>query len=788
VDQRRFVVFLILTMLLWTGFIVLRMYLAPPPAVVVNEHVQQKPPDAAVEPEKPAAQPPDPAKPVDAKAKNVAPRKRVWLGSLDQSSPYNMAVLLDSLGAAVERVELARYYDISDPSGYFGTLSLSDSPGATGAIVNAVAPGSPAAAAKLDDPSLAAGLKPGDVITNIGKLTVTGLSDFEGYFNRHVRPSQQVSVTVQRPGIAKPIEFTAMLARRPLAVVRPENHQYKTDAGELIQLTYDPLSLLLTLESVGSGSVRQGAKEIGGLPSLLGSNWNLDASGEDFAQFSYTLDDAAMQAVGRKGGLKIVKKYTLAKIPNDAPKAKESKSYHLTLRVEIHNLGSEQEVVSYRLGGPTGLPLEGWWYSNKLHPVMFRGAGARDIVHKQSGGGHKLLGNPMIVSESKARIKNSEPAILQLLEGDDAAGLDYIGVDSQFFASAIKPQPGPDGQPLKFRRAEALPVQDVMVIPKTSLKTTDVSVQLVSEKARIDANKDPLVHEYEVFFGPKDPDVLQQYGLGAWIELGWRVFAFPSLMLQKVLNLLHGLTGNFGIAIILLTVIVRSCMVPLSLRQAKSAALMQQLAPEIQKVKDKYPDDALKQHAEVQALYKQHNFNPFGGCLLVFIQLPVFIGLYRCLSVDIDLRDAPLFPGWEWASNLAGPDKLFYWRDWTWDIISDQANGYLGPYFNVFPLITVTLFLIQQKLFTPPATDEQTKMQQQMMTMMTVFMGIMFYKVPAGLCLYFITSSLWGICERKLLPKPKPKGEGGTVPLATVKLTSTNGSTKPASTKKKNRR
>jgi YidC/Oxa1 family membrane protein insertase len=72
----------------------------------------------------------------------------------------------------------------------------------------------------------------------------------------------------------------------------------------------------------------------------------------------------------------------------------------------------------------------------------------------------------------------------------------------------------------------------------------------------------------------------------------------------------------------------------------------------------------MKQHAAVQELYKKHNFNPFGGCLLVFFQLPIFIGLYRCLSVDLDLRDASLLPAIAWASNLAGPDKLFYWKDW----------------------------------------------------------------------------------------------------------------------------
>jgi YidC/Oxa1 family membrane protein insertase len=788
VDKSRFVAFLVLTLLVWTGFLVVRIYFSPP-AVIENEHVQAAPGDAAAEGEKP--EPVAPVDPAAAKARPAVPRKRVVLGSLDTNSPYNMAVRLDSVGAAVELVELARYHDITDLGGWFGNLALSDAPARTGALVNSVTPGSPAASARPHDASLGAGLKPGDVISAIGKFGVSSQAQFESFFTRHVRPSQVIEVTVNRPGVAKPIVFTATLARRPLAVVQPESHQYTTDTGEIINLSHDPLSLLLTLEAIGPRSVRQGGIEIGGLPSLLQSNWELDESGEDFAQFSFTLDEAAMNAINRTGSLKVVKRYTLAKIPEDAKNDKESKSYHLALKVEIHNLGQEKEVVSYRLGGPTGLPLEGWWYSTKLHPVMFRGAGARDVVYKQAGGSHQLLGNPMIVSESKRLIGESEPPLLTLLTGDDAAAVDYIGVDTQFFASGIQPLPVAENTPIKFRRAEAMPVQDVMSIPKNRLKTTNVSVQLVSDIEHLAPNG-KVVHQYQVFFGPKDPQVLDQYGLRSWIELGWSIFAYPSLALQWVLNFLYGLTHNYGIAIILLTLLVRSCMVPISLKQAKNAAMMQQLAPEVQKIKDKYPDDPMKQHTEVQALYKKHNFNMFGGCLPVFLQLPIFIGLYRCLSVDIDLRDAPLVPGWSWASNLAGPDKLFFWRDWTWDIISDEAAGWFGPYFNVFPLVTVALFLLQQKLLMPPATDEQTKMQQQMMTWMTVFMGIMFYKVPAGLCIYFITSSLWGICERKLLPKPKPKtaesGDAGKVELASAKYLSTNGSSKPASTKKKSKR
>jgi YidC/Oxa1 family membrane protein insertase len=79
--------------------------------------------------------------------------------------------------------------------------------------------------------------------------------------------------------------------------------------------------------------------------------------------------------------------------------------------------------------------------------------------------------------------------------------------------------------------------------------------------------------------------------------------------------------------------------------------------------------------------------------------------------------------------------------------------GWLGPYFNLLPVLTIVLFIAQQKMFMPPATDEQTRMQQRMMQYMMVFIGVMFFKVPSGLCIYFIASSLWGLAERKLMPK-----------------------------------
>ena len=107
----------------------------------------------------------------------------------------------------------------------------------------------------------------------------------------------------------------------------------------------------------------------------------------------------------------------------------------------------------------------------------------------------------------------------------------------------------------------------------------------------------------------------------------------------------------------------------------------------------------------------------------------------------------------QWCSNLAAPDQLFYWESWMPAVLA-SPTGWLGPYFNILPILTMILFIAQQKLFTPPPTDDQQKMMQKMMTFMMIFMGVMFFKVAAGLCIYFITSSLWGIIERKLLPKP----------------------------------
>ena len=132
------------------------------------------------------------------------------------------------------------------------------------------------------------------------------------------------------------------------------------------------------------------------------------------------------------------------------------------------------------------------------------------------------------------------------------------------------------------------------------------------------------------------------------------------------------------------------------------------------------------------------------------------MGLYRSLATDVELRQAPLFSSMiRWCSNLAAPDMFLDWSNFLPGFLT-APEGWLGPYLNLFPLVTIGLFLWQQKLFMPPAMDEQAQMQQQVMKYMMWFMALMFFKVPCGLCLYFVASSLWGIGERLLLPQATP--------------------------------
>ncbi len=662
----------------------------------------------------------DKAKP---KAKPAAPPKQVadeWitLGSGDPTQPYRMLVTLTNRGAAVERIELnsSRFHDIEDRGGYLGHLEGELPKGKRGCRARVVGPGTPADRA---------GLKVGDIVTALDGEKISGPLDLE-LAVRQKEPGMVVELSVERAG--KLQNLSATLARRPLEVVRPEGK--------------DPLSFLLTMQKIGGTEIDKDESELPGL-SLRTGNWTVrrDAEKPDQVAFEWLLDDEQ---------LKLTKTYRLDRLPPDQQENKDAPAYHLNLRVEIENTGDEAKQVAYRLDGPTGLPTEGWWYaySSKIGHEWTNSPGIRDVVLGYEDVGFKYAQvMASRIAEDKLPPRYTPPSVV------------YAGVDAQYFASVLIPRG--EGA-AKF--AEVAPIR-VGPVPddKYRKKLVDVSCRLISQPAELAAGQ-KLTQDFQIFAGPKRPELLAQYaqpqGLGDLVYYG--LFGWVSTRMLAILHFFYGLVGNYGLSIIMLTVLVRSCIFPISRKQAMNAAKMQELQPEIKKIAEKYKSAPEQRMKAQQELYRKHNFHPLSGCLPALIQLPIFLGLYRSLSVDIELRQAPLISeSVRWCSNLGAPDMLWYWqRAIPWDYLTGET-GWLGPYLNILPLLTIGLFIWQQKMVLPPPTDDQAAMQQKMMQYMMIFMGVMFFKVASGLCLYFIASSLWGIAERKLVPKTLAKPSSG---------------------------
>ena len=191
-------------------------------------------------------------------------------------------------------------------------------------------------------------------------------------------------------------------------------------------------------------------------------------------------------------------------------------------------------------------------------------------------------------------------------------------------------------------------------------------------------------------------------------------------------------------------------MHPLSRKQVRGTQMMGFLKPQMEKINEKFKDDPRQKTMKTQELFAKYGYNPLSGCFPVFIQMPIFLGLYRSIMVDVELRGEALIPGLDWCTNLAGPDMLVYFGESSW--LFDRG-GMFGPYFNLLPIVTGVLFLLQMTVFAPPVMDDKQKMAQYILKLMPVMMMVFFYRVASGLCIYFIASSTWGILERKMLPK-----------------------------------
>ncbi|MBU0699038.1 MAG: membrane protein insertase YidC, partial [Proteobacteria bacterium] len=249
-----------------------------------------------------------------------------------------------------------------------------------------------------------------------------------------------------------------------------------------------------------------------------------------------------------------------------------------------------------------------------------------------------------------------------------------------------------------------------------------------------------LVFKYNLFFGPKSLSVLKKigYDLNKAVNFGW--FDLLAKPLVWIMNFLYDhFIPNYGVAIIILTIITKIILWPLGTKSYKSMSEMKKIQPLMAGIREKYGKDKKKINEEMMALYRTYKVNPLGGCLPMVVQIPVFFALYRMLYEAIELRHAP-FIGW--INDLSAPDRLFRFG---------FSIPFMQPPYGI-PVLTIIMgitMLVQQKMSPPPGDPAQAKM---MMLMPVVFTAI-FINFSSGLVLYWLVNNILSIAQQYYVSK-----------------------------------
>ncbi len=242
------------------------------------------------------------------------------------------------------------------------------------------------------------------------------------------------------------------------------------------------------------------------------------------------------------------------------------------------------------------------------------------------------------------------------------------------------------------------------------------------------------IFDFSLFMGPRSLSVLRSAGhnLDRAINFGWVDFiAKPCLWFM---NFIHGIVPNYGVAIIILTIVTRLLFWPLAQISYKSMNEMRKLQPLMQEIREKHKDDKTRINQETMALYRTYKINPLGGCLPMIVQLPVFFALYRMLYQSIELRHAPFFG---WINDLSAPDRLFQFGF----SIPFMQEPYGIP---VLTLIMGASMFLQMKMSPAPGDPLQAKM----MMLMPVVFTFIFINFPSGLVLYWLVSNMVSIAQQ----------------------------------------
>ncbi len=243
----------------------------------------------------------------------------------------------------------------------------------------------------------------------------------------------------------------------------------------------------------------------------------------------------------------------------------------------------------------------------------------------------------------------------------------------------------------------------------------------------------------KIFIGPQEMKILKLYDLQDVINFGF--FHGIGILILKILYFGFRIFKNWGIAIIFLSTLIYIILFPLTVKSTKSMRKMQELQPEIEELRRKFKDNPQKLNKEILELYRKYKINPLGGCLPLFLQIPIFFALYQVLIRAVEIKGAKFL----WIKDLSLPDYL---------IKFPFSLPILGDGLHLLPLIMMGLMFLQQKLTTPKT--QASEQQKLMSVVFPLLFGIIFYRFPSGLVLYWVCNSLFTFIYQLRLTKISP--------------------------------
>lgn len=506
--------------------------------------------------------------------------------------------------------------------------------------------------------------------------------------------------------------------------------------GEFLPLATRALHIILT-DNDGK-SIRLDLK------NLHSRFWKLVSRSDNSATFAYELarGDPADWDQAEKV-LRITKTYTVAN--ND---------HRVFVSLKVQNLSDKAAHVNVDQAGPTGLPREGVRGDQRaaVYAKRLPDQGTPQFFRKPIGELGKIKSDGFVPSElfpeiGRHVVVGTTDELMPPPDRKPTPTL-WIGYANQFFGSMMY-LVGEPGAVWKGKFYTAAAEES----PKTRTFLTGITIHGLHLAPR--AAKEI---EFELFAGPKKRDLFTNkdhpqfkqvykdlnYLSTINLKVCFCAFSWLTLAMMWLLQKLSAV-GNYGVAIIMLVVLVRIVLHPLARKSQVSMMKMQKLAPQIKKLKEKYKDDKETLNKETMRFYKEQGATPLLGCLPMLLQMPIWIALWTSVQASVELRHAPFLPFW--IIDLAAPDRL-----WSW---TEPILPVVGSDFNLLPiLLTVAMFLqtkLNPQMGQVAATEQQQQQQKMMRYMMPAMMLFIFYAMPSGVTLYIMASTFAGVAEQYLI-------------------------------------